>query len=191
MPYGIVELQRTGRVALAPPRTESTPAPPTPAHQTESRIEPTWPKLYYEKDADRSADRRPQGGGHRLRLAGPRARAQPARLGRRRTGRPREGSSSTAKAEAAGLRVLSVAEAAAEADLIDDPPARHRAGSGLRERDRPEPAAGRRAVLRPRLQHPLRPDQAARRASTWRWWRRRAPATSCGGPTPRAAASLR
>ena len=42
----------------------------------------------------------------------------PARLRRRRPGRPARGLQSRAKAEAEGLRVLTPAEACAEADLI-------------------------------------------------------------------------
>ena len=69
------------------------------------------------------------------------------------------------------------------------PPARHRAEGRLRRRGRPAPRAGRLPHVRPRLQHPLRPDRAARRASTWPWSPPRARATWCGAPTPRAAGS--
>ena len=48
-------------------------------------------KLYYDADADPLGDRRPQGGHHRLRLAGPRPRPQPGRLRGRRTGGPAPG----------------------------------------------------------------------------------------------------
>jgi ketol-acid reductoisomerase len=74
--------------------------------------------VYYEKDADRSliAGRKvavigygSQGHAHALNL---KESGVDVRVGLR------EGSSSVAKAEAAGLRVLPVAEAAAEADLI-------------------------------------------------------------------------
>jgi ketol-acid reductoisomerase len=75
-------------------------------------------KLYYEKDADRSliAARKvavigygSQGHAHALNLSDS---GVDVRVGLR------EGSPSRAKAEAAGLRVLSVADAAAEADLV-------------------------------------------------------------------------
>ena len=46
-------------------------------------------------------------------------------------------------------------------------------------RSRPTCDAGPAAHVRPRLQHPLRPDRPAGRASTWAWSRPRAPATSC------------
>src|SRR5277367_5585904 len=76
------------------------------------------PKLFYANDADRSliADRKvailgygSQGHAHALNL---RDSGIDVRVGLR------DGSSSRAKAEEAGLRVLSVADAAAEADLI-------------------------------------------------------------------------
>ena len=76
------------------------------------------PKLYYASDADRSliADRKvavlgygSQGHAHALNL---RDSGIDVRVGLR------EGSSSRAKAEAAGLRVLSIADAAKEADLV-------------------------------------------------------------------------
>ena len=101
----------------------------------------------------------------------------------------RDGSSSKAKAEEAGLRVLSLAEAAAEADLImillPDTEQQER----LRGATRPEPLERRRAVLRPRLQRPLRPASSRPTGVDVGHGRaRRARATSCAAPTPRAAA---
>ena len=139
-----------------------------------------------------SADRRPQGGHHRLRLPGPRPRPQPQGVGRRRPGRPARGL--VVEAQGRGGRPAGhcrVAEAAGRGRRDHDPAARHRAEGGLRRAHRPPPQRGRRPVLRPRLQHPLRPDRARRPASTWPWSPPRAPATSCAAPTPRAAACRR
>ena len=115
--------------------------------------------VYYEKDADRSliAGRKvavigygSQGHAHALNL---KESGIDVRVGLR------EGSSSMAKAEAAGLRVLSVAEATKEADLVMIllPDTEHR--RHLRRAHRPEPPARRRPLLRPRLQRPLRPGR--------------------------------
>ena len=80
--------------------------------------------VYYEKDADRSliADRRvavigygSQGHAHALNL---KDSGIDVRVGLR------DGSSSKAKAEAAGLTVRSIADAAAEADVVMRPRAR-------------------------------------------------------------------
>ena len=121
--YGIVEMQRTGRVALPmldrsgdrPPRPRPDPRP---GHDhREGRLN-AMATLYYEKDADPSliGNRKvavigygSQGHAHALNLS---ESGVDVRVGLR------DGSSSKAKAEEAGLRVLSVAEAAAEADVI-------------------------------------------------------------------------
>ena len=110
--YGIVELQRTGRVAL--PKLVRRRA----ASHSSERPADGPPPSCYEADADRSTHRRAQGGRHRLRLPGPRPRPQPEGLGVDVRVGLREGSSSMAKAEAAGLRVVSIADAAAEADVV-------------------------------------------------------------------------
>ena len=73
-----------------------------------------------------------------------------------------EGSKSAAKAESAGLRVLSVSDAAKVADttmiLVHD----HVQGDLYTQGDRPAHGAGQDADVRTRLQYPFRPDQAAR-----------------------------
>ena len=103
-----------------------------------------------------------QGGDHRLRLAGPCPCAEPARLRRRRPcraearARPRG-----PRPKRPGCASSTVAEAAAEADLVmillpDTEQAR-----GLRGRDRPPPRRRRRGLLRSRVQHPLRAHQPA------------------------------
>ena len=83
--YGIVELQRTGRVAL-------------PKLDREARLRAAERKgqLMAANRVLRGRRRPvdhpgPQGGGHRLRLAGPRPRAEPEGLGRRRARRPARG----------------------------------------------------------------------------------------------------
>ena len=91
----------------------------------------------------------------------------------------REGSSSWAKAEAAGLRVLSTADACKEADVImvllpDTEQARI-----YKRGHRAEPERPRLARVRARLQHPLRPDQAAQ-------GRRRVDDRAEGAGSPRA-----
>ena len=96
--------------------------------------------LYYEKDADPSliGNRKvavigygSQGHAHALNLS---ESGVDVRVGLR------EGSSSRAKAEEAGLRVLSVADAAAEADVIMVLLPDTEQAAGLRGRDRPPPA---------------------------------------------------
>ena len=145
--------------------------------------------VYYEKDADPSliASRKvaiigygSQGHAHALNL---KDSGVDVRVGLR------EGSSSKAKAEAAGLRVVPIDRGRGRGRPHHDPAARHRAEATCTRADiAAAPRRRRRALLRPRLQHPLRPASRRPRASTSPWSRRRAPATSCAAPTPRAAA---
>ena len=99
--------------------------------------------------------------GPRLRQPGARARPVAARLGRRRAGRPAGGSESRAKAEDDGLRVLTPAEACEEADLIMVLVPDHLQRAVYAEAIAPRLVDGRRAVLRARPEHPLRPHPAA------------------------------
>ncbi len=129
-------LQRTGRVAL-PKLDRSDRAPrPRAARATRKRRLNQMAKLYYENDADCRPHRQPQGCRHRLRVAGPRPRAQPRRVGRRRAG-------------GAARRVLVTAQGRGGRPAGDlggrrrrrgrrdhDPAPRHRAGGRLRGRDR-------------------------------------------------------
>ena len=119
--------------------------------------------LYYEKDADPSliGNRKvavigygSQGHAHALNLS---ESGVDVRVGLR------EGSSSKQKAEEAGLRVLSVADAAAEADVIMILLPDTEQASVYEAEIAPHLTAGRRPVLRPRVQHPLRPDHPAGR----------------------------
>ena len=119
--------------------------------------------VYYEKDADRSLleGRKvavigygSQGHAHALNL-------QDSGIDVRVGLRPE--SSSVAKATAAGLRVLPVSEAAAEADLIVllGPDTEHKAI--FNEHIAPHLQRRRRAVRGPRLQRALQPGRCARR----------------------------
>ncbi len=105
-----------------------------------------------------------------------------------RVGLP-EGSKSRAKAEAEGLRVVTPAEAAAEADVIMILAPDHVQRQLYAEAIEPQPGRRRRAVLRPRLQHPLRLHQAAGRRRRRAWSPPRAPATWCAASSSTAAAS--
>ena len=70
------------------------------------------------------------------------------------------GSATAKKAEADGLKVMSVAEAADWADLMMMATPGRTAGRHLQERDRPQHPRRRRDRLRPRPQRPFRPDRA-------------------------------
>ena len=128
-PFGIIELQRTGRIAL--PKLARRPAKLR-AVEDQRRSDRLFARtirhpgeltharnhLLRRRRRPRAA-RGPQGRRARVRLAGPRPRAEPRRTPGVdvRVGL-REGSSSWAKAEEAGLRVLTTAEACKEADVI-------------------------------------------------------------------------
>ena len=136
--------------------------------------------VYYERDADHSliAGRKvaiigygSQGHAHALNL---KDSGVDVRVGLR------PGSGSAAKAEAAGLRVVPIDQAAAEADVIMLPASRHRAEAGVRGVDRAAPPGRGRGALRARLQHPLRAHQPAR-------GRRRRDGRAEGPGPPRAA----
>ena len=103
----------------------------------------------------------------------------------------REGSSSWAKAEEAGLRVLTTARGVQGSRRDHGAAPRHRAGARLPGRHRAQPRRARLARVRARVQHPLRPDHAAEGRRRVDDRARRARATSCGAPSRRAAASRR
>ena len=124
---------------------------------------------------------------HRLRLPGPRPRAEPQGLGRRRRRRPARGLGvGRSRRKDAGLEVLPVADAASRGDIVMIlvPDELHREVWEARRPRRHR--RGQPAPLRPRLLDPLRRGRAARRASTSRSSRPRAPATSCAASTSRA-----
>ena len=95
----------------------------------------------------------------------------------------RPGSSSRAKAEEAGLRVLDTADAVARGRRRDVRAPRHVPRQGLRRGHRAEPEGGRHADVRPRVLDPLRHGDAARR--------RRRHDDRAQGPRPPGAAHLR
>ena len=117
-------------------------------------------ELFYDDDADLSAIQRKkvavigygsQGHAHAQNL---RDSGVDVRVGLK------EGSSSRAKAEADGLRVVTPAEAAAEADVIMILAPDHVQRESLQPGHRAAPVRRQGAVLRPRLQHPVRLHQA-------------------------------
>ena len=105
-----------------------------------------------------------EGHHHRLRLAGPRARAEPARTPASRS------PSACARAAPRGTRRRRPAsrsprsaEAVKGADIVMMLLPDEHIAAGLQGRHRAQHQEGRDARLRARLQHPLRPDPAARR----------------------------
>ena len=145
--------------------------------------------VYYEKDADRSiiAGRKvavlgygSQGHAHALNL---KDSGVDVRVGLR------DGSSSKAKAEQAGLRVVSPAEASAEADLImillpDTEIGRRCTPRRWRRTSSDGDALFFAHGFNVRFGYVKAPGGRGRGA----WSPRRGPATSCAAPTPRAAA---
>ena len=118
-------------------------------------------KMYYEADADPSIIR-----SRKVAIIGYGSQGHAHALNLKESGVPvvvglREGSSSTAKAEAAGLTVMGIAEAAkwAERDHADD--ARHRAEGDVRGVHQAAHAQGQGPRVRARLQHPLQADPPA------------------------------
>ena len=167
-PYGIREMVQSGIVAVGRgPRSITATVCAAERQLAERTSIPTGETLHDRRDLLRRRRRSvdhpgPQGRRDRLRQPGPRALAVAARLRRRRARRPaRRARKSRAKAEDEGLPVVTPAEASAEADLIMILAPDTGQRSHLRRRHRAEPEARRRDLLRPRLQHPLRPDQAA------------------------------
>ena len=170
------------RVAAPAPRQLIT------TRRTQQEGEPTVAEMFYDDDADLSVIQ-----GRNVAVLGYGSQGHAHALSLRdsgvdvRVGLP-EGSKSRAKAEAEGLRVLTPAEAVRGGRPDHGPRPRPRPAQAVRRGDRAQPGRRRRAVLRARLQHPVRLHQAAAPASTCAWSRRRAPATWCAASTSTAAA---
>ena len=188
-PYGILEMARTGTLAMgrgesaaAPPTSPAAlPAMPTPtAKRSPTRCDPPQARppvqihqpfagvrhhgrIYYDKDADLALIT-----ARKVAIIGYGSQGHAHALNLKdsgvdvRVGLP-EGSGSAAKAKAAGLRVTSMAEAARRGRRHHDAGARHRAGRDLPRRDRAAPDRRQDADVRPRLQHPLRHHHPAGR----------------------------
>jgi hypothetical protein len=136
--------------------------------------------VYYEADADRSLIQ-----GRKVAIIGYGSQGHAHALNLRDSGVDvrvglREGSASKAKAEAEGLRVLPVADAAAGADVVMIllPDTEQKRPTCRPATPSPSPTASTSASAASR-----RP-----RASTCSWWPRRAPGTWYGARTSRAAA---
>ena len=130
--YGIVELQRTGRVAL--PKLDRQARLPSP---TERKGADMAANVYYAARRRPLAHPAEDGGDHRLRLAGPRPRPEPEGLGRRAwcVGL-REGSSSKRQGRGAGARGAVDRRRRRAGRRGDDPRPRHRAEGDLRRAHR-------------------------------------------------------
>ena len=125
-------------------------------------------RVYYDRDADlaRILDKKiaivgygSQGHAHALNLRDSGVANVAVAL--------RPGSASAKKAEAEGLKVMTVAEAAAWADVHHDARARRAAPRHLRDaRSPPTSATARRCCSPTGSQHPLQADRAESRRST-------------------------
>ena len=143
--------------------------------------------LYYEKDADPSLI-----AGRKVAILGYGSQGHAHAQNLRESGVDvrvalREGSASRKKAEEAGLRVLSLADAAAEADVIMILLPDTEQKAAYDEFVAPNLQRRRHAHVRPRVQHPLRPDRAAGRGRRDDGGAQGTRVTSSGAPTPRAA----
>ena len=148
-------------------------------------------RMYYDNDADPSRPRRADGRDHRLRQPGPRPRPEPARQRRRRRRRPRPGLEEPRPRRGGRPPGRGRRRRGQGRRRDHDRRPGHRPEGGLRRGDRAQPAARPAADVRPRVQHPVRADPAARRRSTSGWSRPRARATCCAASTSRAAACRR
>ena len=119
-------------------------------------------KVYYDKDADLVPHQGQEGHDRRLRLAGPRARAEPERLRRQGHGGPAQGRRVLGQGEEGRAQGRGNRRGGDGRRRRDDAAARRAHRRHLQERGRAEHQEGRGARLRARLQHPLQPGRAAR-----------------------------
>ena len=138
--------------------------------------------MYYDADADLSLIQAQEGGGHRLRIAGPRARAEPEGQRRQRAvGLPADEPVARRRRRRPASRSATWPRSSKWADVIMVLVPDTTAGEALHGRHRAEPRAGQDADVRARLQHPLRHHHgpAGRRRHDGR-------AEVAGPPRPRA-----
>ena len=145
-----------GPCTLSPVRATTAAAVHPPRMKMKEKESLTVAEMFYDDDADLSVIQ-----GRNVAVLGYGSQGHAHALSLRdsgvdvRVGLP-EGSKSRAKAEAEGLRVLTPYEACEEADLIMILAPDHVQRNLYKRGRRAQPRRGRRAVLRPRLQHPLR-----------------------------------
>jgi ketol-acid reductoisomerase len=148
-------------------------------------------KMYYEADADPSIIR-----GRKVAIIGYGSQGHAHALNLKESGVDvvvglREGSKSAAKAEAAGLKVMDIADAAEVGQRHHAHDARHRAEGRSTTSSSSPPCARARRSRSPTASTSASSAFARRRPSTSSWSPPRARATSCAAPTPRAAACRR
>ena len=173
-PYEIVELQRTGpdRAGEAVPRVQQAQAgqeqgrlsPPRlrPPHHRHTRGNRMPATISYDDDADLGLL-----SGKKVAILGYGSQGHAHALNLKDSGVDvivglREGSKSKAKAEEAGLTVLPTGEAVAAADIVMVLLPDTEQKKVYEAEIAPNLSAGQLAGVRARLQHPLRPDRAAR-----------------------------
>ena len=162
--YGIVELQRTGRVALpklAHPHTDKQSR--VRAIKRKGRADANDRERLLLRRRRPDADPRQDRGDHRLRQPGPRPRPQPQGLRRQGADRAARRLAVAGQGGGAGTRGGVDRRGRRTCRRRDDPRPRHGAEGDLRRARRPAHDAGQGAGVRPRVQRPLRADRRPRR----------------------------
>ena len=145
--------------------------------------------MYYDNDADPCGARGPDGRDRRLRVAGPCPRAEPPRVGGRRRRRAPGGLEEPAARRGGGAARRRRRRGRQRRGRHHDPRPGHRPEGRLRQRHRARTCGpGQLLMFAHGFNIHFGADRPARRTSTSRWSRRRAPATSCAASTRRAAA---